>query len=145
MRPPLLDAMRMLAAPVWLQSAVPAALRLQARALKVLPKRRRPHLHARVRRPTHPRGYRIDELGTFALDTRRAQAISLRRAPSDLFLASASRTSRLSQLVQSHPELYQASLLYRTRPAAHSYRVGRYTDQLDPIEWYLAWLFPMDY
>ncbi len=65
MDPPLRNAMGFPAPPRWLARAVPAALRLRAWVLQVLPKRRRPHLQTRVRRPTYPKGYRIEELGTF--------------------------------------------------------------------------------
>jgi len=65
MDPPLLDAMGFAPAPRWLKQAVPAALKLRARLLRLLPKRRRPHLLTHVRRPTYPDGYRIEDLGTF--------------------------------------------------------------------------------
>lgn len=51
--------------PQWLQRAVPAALRLRARCLRTLPKRKRPRLITTQQRPTYPRGYCIRELGTF--------------------------------------------------------------------------------
>ena len=63
---PLLDAMGFPQAPPWLRWFFPATLRLRARVLKWLPKRRTPHLHTRVRRPTYPQGYRVEELGTFS-------------------------------------------------------------------------------
>lgn len=66
MDPLLLAAMGFPPPPRWLRWAVPAALRLRAHALRLLPKRRHPHLLTRVRRPTYPRGYTIEELGTFA-------------------------------------------------------------------------------
>lgn len=65
MDPPLLDAMGLASAAGWLQWAVAAGLRARALALRALPKRRRPHLITHVRRPTYPKGYRIEELGTF--------------------------------------------------------------------------------
>jgi hypothetical protein len=65
MDPPLLEAMGLRPAPAWLVRLVHGALVLRARALWMLPKRRRPHLITRVRRPTYPNGYRIDDLGTF--------------------------------------------------------------------------------
>lgn len=65
MDPPLLDAMGLAPAPRWLQWAVTAGLRGRAAVLRILPKRRRPHLITHVRRPTYPNGYKIDELGTF--------------------------------------------------------------------------------
>ena len=42
---------------------VPAALRLRARALRLLPGRRRPLLRTEMKRPTYPAGYAIDQLG----------------------------------------------------------------------------------
>jgi len=69
---PLLSAMGFPAAPRWLQWTVPAALRVRAGLLRLLPKRRRPHLLTRVRRPTYPNGYRVDELGTFPPQTETA-------------------------------------------------------------------------
>ncbi len=65
MDPPLLDPMGLKPAPEWLKGAVHGALKLRAKALRFLPKRRKPHLITKVRRPTYPRGYRIEELGTF--------------------------------------------------------------------------------
>lgn len=65
MDPPLLRAMGLAPAPPVLVRAVHGALRLRAAALAVLPKRKRPHLITRVRRPTYPKGYRIEGLGTF--------------------------------------------------------------------------------
>ncbi len=62
---PLLDAMGLPRSTGWLVGLVHGALKFRAVALRVLPKRREPHLITRVRRPTYPRGYRIEELGTF--------------------------------------------------------------------------------
>jgi hypothetical protein len=52
-------------APGWLRVLVPGLLRLRARILAHWPERRRPHLLTQVPRPTYPKGYRIEELGTF--------------------------------------------------------------------------------
>ena len=65
MDPPLREAMGVDDPPGWVAWAVPAALRLRARALRVLPKRRRARLITKRRTPTYPKGYRIAELGTF--------------------------------------------------------------------------------
>ncbi|MBF9029826.1 DUF2236 domain-containing protein [Rhodobacterales bacterium HKCCE3408] len=65
MDPPLLAAMGLKPAPGWLVALVHGGLGLRARALRVLPKRRRPHLLTRVRRPSYPGGYAIADLGTF--------------------------------------------------------------------------------
>lgn len=65
MDPPLLAAMGLTPAPRWLQTAVRAGLQMRAAIVRILPKRRRPHLITHVRRPTYPNGYDIAELGTF--------------------------------------------------------------------------------
>ncbi|SMY07014.1 oxygenase MpaB family protein [Flavimaricola marinus] len=62
---PLLQAMGFDAAPGWLRGLLKGAMRLRAGALRLLPDRRRPHLHTRIKRPSYPRGYKIEELGTF--------------------------------------------------------------------------------
>jgi len=43
--------------------AAEAALKLRARAVRLLPPRRKPRLRTEMRRRTYPRGYRIEELG----------------------------------------------------------------------------------
>jgi ER-bound oxygenase mpaB/B'/Rubber oxygenase, catalytic domain len=43
--------------------AVESALELRARAVRLLPPRRRPRLRTRMRRRTYPHGHRIEELG----------------------------------------------------------------------------------
>lgn len=63
--PPLLTAMGFRAAPVWVRGVLMATLRLRARVLRVLPPRRTPRRLTQIPRPTYPKGYRIDELGTF--------------------------------------------------------------------------------
>jgi hypothetical protein len=73
---PLRDAMGFPSPPGWLQQAAPAAMRVRARLLRILPKRRRPHLLTRVRRPTYPRGYSVEALGTFAPEPRATPARS---------------------------------------------------------------------
>lgn len=65
MDPPLLAAMGLKPAPGWLIATIQTALKGRAALLRLLPKRRKPHLITRVRRPTYPQGYRIEELGTF--------------------------------------------------------------------------------
>lgn len=51
--------------PAWLERAIPRLLKVRARILRWLPKRRRPHLLTKVRRATYPNGYQIARLGTF--------------------------------------------------------------------------------
>jgi len=46
-----------------LRRVVPAALRLRARALRLVPRRRRPRLRTEMRHRSYPAGYRIDQLG----------------------------------------------------------------------------------
>jgi hypothetical protein len=65
MDPPLIVAMGFAPAPEWLRSIVATAMKLRGRVLRRLPPRRAPRLLTRVRRPTYPEGYRIEELGTF--------------------------------------------------------------------------------
>jgi hypothetical protein len=45
------------------RAAVEAALRARARAVRLLPPRRRPRLRTALPRRSHPHGYRIDDLG----------------------------------------------------------------------------------
>ncbi len=80
---PLLAAMGFPEPPRWVRGLVHALLRARALALRALPKRHRPHLLTRVRRPTYPDGYRIENLGTFAAgraDEAGASPIPERRA-----------------------------------------------------------------
>lgn len=65
MDPRLLDAMGFAPAPGWLRTSLLAALAARARLLRILPARRRPRFLTKVRRPTYPEGYRIEDLGTF--------------------------------------------------------------------------------
>jgi hypothetical protein len=60
---PLLEALRLQRPRPAERRAVEAALRLRARAVRLLPPRRRPRLRTEQRRRTYPRGYRVEELG----------------------------------------------------------------------------------
>jgi hypothetical protein len=60
---PLRTAFGLPAAPGWLVHATGLAMRVRARALRVLPKRRRPVLRTTIPRVDHPDGYRIEALG----------------------------------------------------------------------------------
>jgi hypothetical protein len=62
---PLRRAMGVSDPPRWLERAIPAALRLRARCLRALPKRKRPKFATARNRPTYPDGYRVEQLGTF--------------------------------------------------------------------------------
>jgi hypothetical protein len=59
----LLVAFGLEPAPRWLTKAADLALRLRARLLRLLPKRRRPKLRTRIARRDYPDGYRIEALG----------------------------------------------------------------------------------
>lgn len=61
---PLLRAMGFPQPPDLLRRTVVAALKLRAWVLERLPERRKPHLLTKVKRPTYPEGYRVEELGT---------------------------------------------------------------------------------
>ncbi len=63
---PLRVAIGFSSSPRWVETIVLPALAARAALLRKLPRRRRPHLLTRVRRPTYPRGYRIEDLGTFS-------------------------------------------------------------------------------
>jgi hypothetical protein len=60
---PLLDALGLAKPTAAERRAAEASLRLRARALRLLPPRRRPRMRTEMRRRTYPRGYRVDELG----------------------------------------------------------------------------------
>ena len=62
---PLLEAMGFPEPPALLRFMMTGALRLRGRLVRWLPERRRPHLLTKVGRPTYPKGYAIEELGTF--------------------------------------------------------------------------------
>jgi hypothetical protein len=60
---PLLEAIGFDRPPRAARVLVEAALRARARAVRLLPPRRRPKLRTELRHRTHPAGYRIEELG----------------------------------------------------------------------------------
>jgi ER-bound oxygenase mpaB/B'/Rubber oxygenase, catalytic domain len=60
---PLLAALGLPSPTAAERRAVQGALKLRALAVRLLPPRRRPRLRTEIRRPTYPRGYRIEELG----------------------------------------------------------------------------------
>jgi len=67
---PLREAMGFPEAPWWLRRSVMAAMRMRAGVLRRLPPRRTPRHLTALPRPTYPEGYRIEELGTFAVAQR---------------------------------------------------------------------------
>ena len=60
---PLLDALGLAKPTAAERRAAEASLRLRARAVRLLPRRRRPRMRTELRRRTYPRGYRVEELG----------------------------------------------------------------------------------
>ncbi len=48
-----------------ISASVSALMRVRAAILRRLPERDTPHLLSKVKRPTYPEGYHIEELGTF--------------------------------------------------------------------------------
>jgi hypothetical protein len=60
---PLLDGLRLPRPTAAERQAVEAALKLRARAIRLLPSRRKPRLRTAMRRRTYPRGFRVEELG----------------------------------------------------------------------------------
>jgi ER-bound oxygenase mpaB/B'/Rubber oxygenase, catalytic domain len=61
---PLLDALRLPRPRPAERRAVETALRLRARALRLLPPRRKPRLRTEIQRRTYPAGFRLEELGS---------------------------------------------------------------------------------
>ena len=60
---PLLEAFGFPKPPLRLRQLVPGLLRARSKMLRLLPERKRPKLRTGPRKPTYPRGYRIEELG----------------------------------------------------------------------------------
>jgi hypothetical protein len=60
---PLLDALGLPRPTAAERAAVETALKLRARAVRLLPPRRRPRLRTEMRRRTYPAGYRVEQLG----------------------------------------------------------------------------------
>ncbi len=48
-----------------LRNSVKGMMRFRANILNLLPERKNPHLQTKIKRPTYPEGYKIEELGTF--------------------------------------------------------------------------------
>ncbi|MEO1678282.1 MAG: oxygenase MpaB family protein [Pseudomonadota bacterium] len=65
MDPPLRRAMGFADPPRLVSAIALGGMALRRRFLPLLPRRRRPFLQTKKRRPTYPKGYRIAELGTF--------------------------------------------------------------------------------
>ena len=60
---PLLDAFGYKRPPAWFRWCVETGLRIRARVVRVLPRRKQPRLVTQERVRSYPAGYRIDELG----------------------------------------------------------------------------------
>jgi hypothetical protein len=60
---PLLEALGLPKPTTRERRAVEGALKMRARAVRLMPPRRSPRLRTRMRRQAYPRGYRIEELG----------------------------------------------------------------------------------
>ena len=60
---PLLEAFGFPKPSPALRRLVESALKMRGRLIRLLPERRQPRLHTGPRRPTYPKGYRIEELG----------------------------------------------------------------------------------
>ena len=60
---PLLEAFGFPKPPLRLRQLVHGLLRARAKMLRLLPERNRPNLRTGPRKPTYPRGYRIEHLG----------------------------------------------------------------------------------
>lgn len=67
---PLRVAMGFPAPPRWVEWMVLSGLALRARVLRLLPKRRKPRLITKRKRPSYPAGYQIARLGTFKSGSR---------------------------------------------------------------------------
>ncbi len=61
----LLRAMGFVKPPALLSRIMDNAVKLRGQLVKWLPERRHPRLLTKVKRPTYPEGYEIEELGTF--------------------------------------------------------------------------------
>jgi len=61
----LCEAMGIPFQPAWLRSSVYRLMRLRAAILRRMPERKKPYFGTQVKRPTYPKGYEIEELGTF--------------------------------------------------------------------------------
>ena len=62
---PLLKAFNFPLPHPWMRNITEGLLRFRARILRHLPRRKKPYLGTKVKRPTYPEGYKIEELDTF--------------------------------------------------------------------------------
>jgi hypothetical protein len=62
---PLCEAFGFYKPPVLFQHTMKQLLKLRGKLVRYFPERRQPRLGTRIKRPTYPDGYKIEELGTF--------------------------------------------------------------------------------
>lgn len=62
---PLLNAVNIKEPPKLLRKMVLFAMKVRAKIIFLLPERKKPFLRTKLKRPTYPAGYKIEELGTF--------------------------------------------------------------------------------
>jgi hypothetical protein len=62
---PLCEAFGFYKTPVPFQQLVRKIFQLRGKLLRYFPERRQPRLGTQIKRPTYPKGYQIEELGTF--------------------------------------------------------------------------------
>lgn len=62
---PLLNAVNLNEPPAWLRKLVLFSMNIRAKTLYMLPERKKPFLRTKLKRPTYPAGYKVEELGTF--------------------------------------------------------------------------------
>ncbi|WP_341212227.1 oxygenase MpaB family protein [uncultured Limimaricola sp.] len=77
---PLLEAMGLPEPAPWLRRAVPEAMRLRARILRWMPRRRRPRLVTARRRASYPSGYEISDLGVWPSERRGTRSCPMGQA-----------------------------------------------------------------
>jgi hypothetical protein len=62
---PLLKAMGYNNPPKALQRAIDITMQIRSVTIRFLPSRKEPYLGTKVKRATYPKGYKIEEIGTF--------------------------------------------------------------------------------
>ena len=62
---PLLNAVNLKEPPEFLKKLVSYSMKVRSKIIFLLPERKKPFLRTKLKRPTYPKGYKIEELGTF--------------------------------------------------------------------------------
>ncbi len=62
---PLLNAVNLKEPPELLKKIVLLSMQIRSKIIYLLPERKKPFLRTKLKRPTYPNGYKIEELGTF--------------------------------------------------------------------------------